>query len=288
MRKLRVLFVCLSLLAIGVAFGAVRHGVMGFVPLAFANSGMDDHRDHDDRQVDSRDYGTQDFEWDGELSPGDVLEVKGVNGSVEAGLASGSLARVEAEKDGRDAEEVRIEVIEHSGGVTICAIYPSRDDGNYCEPGDGGQNKVRNHRASVEFTVEVPEGVTFVGKTVNGDVDVRGLRSDAELTTVNGDVEVGTTEGASAHTVNGSIYAELGDGWSQDVSMKTVNGSIEIDVPDAAGADVDASWVNGSLEVDSPLTLQGRMQRRSAKGTIGGGGPELEVATVNGSIRVHE
>ena len=61
----------------------------------------------------------------------------------------------------------------HAGGVTICAVYPSRDarKPNECPPGDGGRMNVQNNDVSVRFTVRVPAGVTFVGKTVNGEIE---------------------------------------------------------------------------------------------------------------------
>ncbi len=243
-----------------------------------------------DRGGDRVASGETSFDWEGLVESGDLLEVKGVNGRIRAVSADGRQARVEAEKRARrsNPDDVRIEVIEHGGGVTICAVYPSRDGDNRCEPGDGGRNSVRNNDVRVEFTVYVPAGVNFAGTTVNGEIEAEGLEGHADLTTVNGDLEVETTAGASARTVNGSISARLGSGWRQDVEFETVNGSIEVDVPDDAGAEVDASWVNGSLEVEPPLSLRGTMSRRSAEGTLGAGGPELELKTVNGSIRVHE
>lgn len=74
----------------------------------------------------------------------------------------------------------------------------------------------------------------------------------------------------------------VGDG----LSFSTVNGDITLDLPDDIDAELDASWLNGELDSDLPLMLQGRMGRRSARGTLGDGGPRLEVSTVNGSIRL--
>ena len=282
MSKLRVLGVCFALLAMGAAFGALRHGVWGLRSNA--------HVFHEVRHAANEASGAQDdFEWTGRVSRGDFVEIKGVNGPISAVRAAGESVRVEAVKRARrsDPDEVTIEVVEHRDGVTICAVYPSRNGANTCEPGSEGRNSTRNNDVVVSFEVQVPEGVTFVGRTVNGEVEAVGLEGPIEVSTVNGDVEVETTYGASARTVNGSIFAVLGDSWTGDVEMETVNGSIEIDVPDGGGAEVDASWVNGSLEVDMPLRLEGKMNRRSARGVIGAGGPELDVSTVNGSIRVH-
>jgi hypothetical protein len=230
----------------------------------------------------------QEFRWAGVLDEGRSIEIKGVNGPIEAVPARGSEVVVTAEKSSRrsDADEVRIEVVEHEDGVTVCAVYPSDDGRNRCEPGDGGRNSVRNNDTRVSFRVEVPAGVRFHARTVNGDVEALDLEADVEATTVNGDVEVATAGFARATTVNGSIHASMGRWAGTGAAFTTVNGSIELDVPDDVDADVEARWVNGRLETDLPLRLQGSIGRRSASGTFGQGGPELRLETVNGSIRI--
>jgi DUF4097 and DUF4098 domain-containing protein YvlB len=194
---------------------------------------------------------------------------------------------VTAEKRSRrsDADEVRIEVVEHSGGVTICAVYPG--EGNECAPGDGGSNKVRNNDVSVTFHVRVPEGVDFIGKTVNGDVEAVDLASDVAVSTVNGELDVETSGTAEGTTVNGSINATMASNdWNGTLEFTTVNGSIEVDLADDIDADLEASWVNGGLTTDLPFAVQGSMSRRHAEGTLGRGGPDIELTTVNGSIRI--
>ena len=44
--------------------------------------------------------------------------------------------------------------------------------------------------------------------------------------------------------------------------------------------------MNGGIETDFPLTVTGRVSRRSLNGTIGSGGRQLELSTVNGSIEL--
>jgi hypothetical protein len=229
-----------------------------------------------------------DFRWSGSVARGRTVEIKGVNGPVEAVAASGDEVVVTARKTARrsDPAEVRIEVVEHAGGVTLCAVYPSRDGDNHCAPGDEGRNNVNRNDVSVAFRVEVPAGVHFHGRTVNGAVEALDLAGDVDATTVNGDVTVSTSGFARARTVNGSIHASMGTWSGQAVSFSTVNGSIELDVPDDIDARVEASWVNGGLETDLPMTLQGRISRRSASAVLGAGGPELRLKTVNGSIRI--
>jgi hypothetical protein len=232
----------------------------------------------------------QDFSWSGSLASGKTIEIKGINGNVTAQQASGGEVRVTAEKDGRDQDELRFEVVEHSGGVTICAMYPGKDGRpNECAPGNEGRMNTEDTRAEADFEVYVPAGVRFVGRTVNGNVRAEGLTADAKAWTVNGDVGVSTEGWAEAGTVNGSVRVTVGRAdWQGGAEFSTVNGSIDLTLPSAFDAEIEASTVNGDFESDFPLTVKGKFGPRKITGTIGDGGRRLELSTVNGSIRLRK
>jgi hypothetical protein len=231
----------------------------------------------------------QDFTWAGAIPQGRAIEIKGINGDVRAEPSGSNQVEVVAVKSARrdDPASVRLEVVPHNGGVTICAVYPTRAGAqpNECAPGDGGRNNVQNNDVTVRFTVRVPAGVTFIGRTVNGDVEATRLNGDVVVNTVNGSATFSTTGGGRASTVNGSIRGEMGRAdWSDTLEMRTVNGSITLTLPATLSTEVRASTVNGDLTADFPMTVQGRISRRRLEGTIGGGGRLLSLETVNGSI----
>jgi hypothetical protein len=231
------------------------------------------------------------WRWHGALAAGRVIEIKGVNGSVEAEPASGGEVEVVAVKRARrsDPDSVRIEVVQHGDGVTICAVYPSVGgrESNTCEPGRGGHSNVRDNDVSVNFTVRVPAGVGFSGHTINGKVRAENLSADVEATTVNGSVNVSTTGLARAQTVNGSINVSMGRAdWSDELEITTVNGGIDLSFPSTLSAVVEADTTNGEITSDFQLTVTGRYNRRHLSGTIGGGGRALRLETVNGSVQI--
>lgn len=234
------------------------------------------------------------FHWSGALHAGQTLEIKGVNGDVHAVAATGADARVTADKSARrsDPASVKIEVVHGNNGITICAVYPTPSFStrrNTCEPGSGGHMSTHNNDVRVDFDVHVPTGVRLVARTVNGDVDARGLTGDVNAYTVNGGVKVSTNGTARASTVNGSVDLDMGRAdWSGDMSVKTVNGSVTVAVPQGAGLVLDARTVNGSIESDFPLTIEGRISPRHLRATLGGGGRTLEMSTVNGDIRLRK
>jgi len=231
---------------------------------------------------------SDDWNWKGAVATGKTIEIKGINGDVRATATSGSEVIVTAVKKGRksDPASVKIEVVNSASGVTICAVYP--DGGkkpNVCAAGDGGHMSTRDNDVSVAFSVQVPAGVKFAGRTVNGAVSTERLGSDADVSTVNGDVRVVAAGVVRANTVNGSVEVSMGKAnWSGTVELSTVNGSIRATFPANFSAEVNGKTVNGSIESEFPLTVQGKFGPRSIHGTIGAGGRTLDLETVNGSI----
>lgn len=233
----------------------------------------------------------EDFSWRGRLGAGQTLEIHGVNGGIVAESAGGGEAEVLAVKRGRrsDPSTVEIKVVEHGGGVTLCAVYPSKGlRRNTCEPG-GGHHNTNDNDVSVEFTVKVPAGVKLAAHTVNGAVHARDIDGDVEAETVNGDVEVESGGLVKAETVNGSIDAKFGrSDWTGTLEFETVNGSITLVLPADLSTDVDAEVLNGRITTDFPMGGDVRQTKRALKGTVGGGGRGLQLETVNGSITLRK
>jgi len=245
------------------------------------------------------------WNWRGTVARGGTLEVRGIQGSIRAAVASGSAVEVTAIKHGDDdPADVRIEVVEGSDGVTICAVYPGR--GNSCEPG-GGHMNVRHSDVEVDFQVRVPAGVRFEGVQVSGDVEVVGLGAGADASSVSGDVVVRDVDGrVTAHSVSGSVTLEQVDGDevnAQTVSgdvrfsgpirdggryrFKTLSGDVTVSPDGALNADVSVSTFSGDLDSDYPITMSGgrrHSHRNSFDATIGNGNATLALESFSGTI----
>lgn len=230
--------------------------------------------------------------WRGTIPAGATIEIKGVNGEIRAAAAAGAEVEVAAEMKGRRSNpaDVRLEIVQHADGVTICAMYPSADGRpNECQPGDGGRMNVRDNDVTVTFTVRVPAGVRFAGRTVNGDVVAERLDGPVWIQTVNGDATFSTASHGGASTVNGSVRGSMGSAtWSETMKIHTVNGSVSLDLPADTSTDVNATTVNGSITTDFPVAVSGRIARQRLNGTIGSGGRALHIETVNGSITLRK
>ena len=248
---------------------------------------------------------SDEFHWSGVVQRGKAVEIKGVNGGVRAEFTSGNQVEVTATKSARrsDVNSVSVKVVQEDGNVTVCAVYPTpdrrwssrnssrsgrNDEPNECRPGSAGHMNVDDNDVRVDFTVKVPAGVRFFGKTVNGNIEATALRSDAAVDTVNGRITLETTGTASAVTVNGSIDASVGAStWTEALEFRTVNGSINLRLPKNVNANVHAGMMNGGFQSDFPLMVQSFGGRnRHVDGTIGKGGRDLDLHTINGRIHL--
>jgi DUF4097 and DUF4098 domain-containing protein YvlB len=141
----------------------------------------------------------------------------------------------------------------------------------------------------------------------NGTLEVADLIGDATLHTSNGGIRADIRKGAfEATTTNGSITARLMESDSHPVRLESSNGridltmdavrevhagtsnsSITVRMPGSVGANVRAHTTNSSIDSDFDVSIHGGMlSKHSLEGTIGPGGPLLDLGTSNGSIKI--
>jgi len=240
----------------------------------------------------------QDYRWSGRLAQGKEIEVVGVVGDIRAVASSGNTVEVVGEmRDGR----LPVRVVEHEDGVTLCVVYPTRSNSRSAGRGNSSgsgrcrqEGSIVNDPPRVNFTVRVPAGVRFAGRTVQGDVRAQGLRSRVSASSVSGGVDVQTSDVAEASTVSGHVRVSMGR-MPRDGSLRfsTVSGDVRLTLPADAGAELRANTVSGEIDTDFPMRMEAssrgtgwvRVGQR-VRGTIGRGGPELEISTVSGDIEL--
>ncbi|HTQ59259.1 MAG TPA: DUF4097 family beta strand repeat-containing protein [Candidatus Solibacter sp.] len=238
-------------------------------------------------------FAPADFHWQGALKAGQTLEVVNTNGEIGASRASGDVASVAGIRGGSDGDDTLfIEVVEYPDGVTICAVYARDKAPGRCHRGgvtSESGNWWHGHRAKINFDAQVPPGVRLHAFTTNGRVHCLNLNSIVQAESTNGDVEVSTSEWASARTTNGGVRVSIGNAkWTGELELLTTNGSVDVTLPASAEFQVQASTTNGGIQTDFPVTIQGRFGPKFLSGTVGAGGRDLKVATTNGKIALNK
>jgi DUF4097 and DUF4098 domain-containing protein YvlB len=186
-------------------------------------------------------------------------------------------------------------VLTRSGSVVlVCALW---GDESSCDEERYSHHSHHHHdhwddddERAVEFTVYIPDGVKVLAATVNGDVRVSGVSNEVVAESVNGRVEAMTKGGpVQASTVNGTVEARMQTlAGAVRLDYQSVNGSVNVLLPADLKADVDLSTTNGSVRSDFPIAVSGSIDPRHLHGTIGGGGVQLRIETVNGSIELRK
>lgn len=144
-------------------------------------------------------------------------------------------------------------------------------------------------------------------QTSNGSVEASGQTGPANLHTSNGSIRVEMNKGAlEATTSNGSITARLTQPDTdqpvrlessnghidlsldavRDVRASTSNSSIVVRMPGAAAARVRARTSNSPITTDFDVLTRGMISKHTLEGTLGAGGPLIDLSTSNGSIKL--
>jgi hypothetical protein len=123
-----------------------------------------------------------------------------------------------------------------------------------------------NNRTKLNFNVKVPRGVILKAMTTNGGIRGRDLNSVVEAATTNGNVDVATSEWASARTTNGSLTVAMGGAkWSGEIQLLTTNGSVHASLPASAEFKVRAATTRIEM-AEGSLVSKSSLQPNDASG----------------------
>ena len=202
-----------------------------------------------------------DFEWEGPVTVGNTVAVRGVQGPITV-LRSGGLARVEAAKTGQhdDPKDVEIRATTDNDGVLVCAIYPPKGKDNACD-----RNRWQVNTSSdvqVAFTVWVPDGVNLEATNHHGNIMVDDLSGRVHAETTQGDVSV-TNASADVHaeTTQGDVSVTNA---SADVHAKSTQGSINLE----GSGTMDAQTTQGDIDAILRANPLGRSSFHTVQGDI--------------------
>ncbi len=132
-------------------------------------------------------------------------------------------------------------------------------------------------------------------RTSNGAIRAERVSAGVEASTSNGPITVQFNDKMEASSTplkfessNGRIDITLPAAPRSDVKARTSNSGITLRIPSEASARVKAETSHGQVKSDFPssVTQMGRGKTRSFEGTIGSGGPLIDLHTTNGSIQL--
>jgi DUF4097 and DUF4098 domain-containing protein YvlB len=221
------------------------------------------------------------------VSSGGTLQIRTVRPSDRRGnMGAKYVIRV--------PRKIELERITSSnGGIRVSDIEgPARlrtSNGGIHATGLKGNLDVQTSNGGIE--VQDLEG-SAVLRTSNGRVHADGVRGTLEAETSNGGINVHLAKANAGRpikldTSNGGIDLTVDQANQNDVYASTSNAGITVHMPAAIGVRVRAHTSNGSISSsDFDVRVSGQISKTRLEGTIGSGGPLLDLSTSNGSIHL--
>lgn len=209
------------------------------------------------------------------------IDLDNINGSVHISVWDQNQVKVDAVKRAHDDERLKnieIRINAHPDSISISTHYRESEDGWHSHHNPG----------LVDYTLTVPRNARLDEiKLINGSLDVDGVAGEVRASCINGRLEAkGLAGRAKLATINGSLHAEFGQ-LKSPIELSSVNGSLRLTLPSDAKASIEASTVHGGIDNDFGLhTNNHRWVGHDMRGELGGGGTEIRLSNVNGSIDV--
>jgi hypothetical protein len=126
----------------------------------------------------------------------------------------------------------------------------------------------------------------LVLRTSGGDASASDFTGDIHLTTSGGNVNALNVDGmVRAQTSGGSVKVTL-SGSNKGVHAETSGGSILVAVPKDLKADLDLATSGGEVVCDLPVTVQGKIQEYTIRGSVNAGGKLIWAHTSGGDVRI--
>ena len=211
------------------------------------------------------------------------IELDNINGSVHISVWDQNQVKVDAIKRARDEQRLKnidIRINPRPESISIETHYRDSDDdrwgGTHINPG------------SVEYTLTVPRTARLDEiKLINGGLEVTGVNGEVRASCINGKLVAHDLGGrAKLETINGRLNAQFAR-LASPIELSSVNGSVHLTLPSDAKASIEASTVHGSIDNDFGLhTNNHHFVGHDMQGQLGGGGTEIRLNNVNGSIEV--
>jgi DUF4097 and DUF4098 domain-containing protein YvlB len=211
------------------------------------------------------------------------IALENINGAVHIAAWDRNEVKVDAVKRAHDEDRLKdmeIRVNANSNSISIETHYRDRHEGsseNHQNPG------------SVEYTLTVPRKAQLDEiKLINGSLEVAGVQGQVRASCINGRLTARALGGeARLATVNGKLDANFERALAS-LELSSVNGSIDLTLPSDAKASIEANTVSGGIDNDFGLHANDhRFVGHDLRGELGGGGTEIKLNNVNGTIEIH-
>lgn len=230
-----------------------------------------------------------------------TLEARLFDGSITLQTYEGKdvLITIHTEKDDEKSDDNEGGGMKRIGGGTL--DFSAEEHDNAVSIHAPMSSKLKG------ITIKIPQGSTKIvlGTVENGDIEVKDVSGEIEISNVNGSISAtGISGSVVANTVNGEIIVKFKSiDPKAPMAFTSVNGKIDVLFPADAKANVKLKSDRGEIFSDFDIAVdktQPKVEKSSEDhyysvkiedwvyGKLNGGGPEMMMKTMMGSIYIRK
>jgi DUF4097 and DUF4098 domain-containing protein YvlB len=127
--------------------------------------------------------------------------------------------------------------------------------------------------------------------STSGDVNVNDTPANITLISISGDSNFDKVSGSlDIKSTSGRVEASVDGASPEPITIDSISGSVKLYLDSDAAFDISAKVVSGDIDSDFDITFNGMDQdlRKSIRGTVNGGGSQVDITTTSGGIDLIE
>lgn len=175
-----------------------------------------------------------------------------------------------------------------SGTLDVAGVY-----GNHTADVTSGDVRIRDANADVrvdsisgDVELENITGAIHIDST-SGDLKVLNGSGSLHMDSTSGNVRAEEFSGpVSVDSTSGSVHVSFMAAPREECVFDAVSGSVRLYLPAETAMNVKAGTVSGGIRCELNITEVEVEKRNQLRAKINGGGPDLRIETVSGSIHI--
>lgn len=217
------------------------------------------------------------------LTMGGELQITNTNGAIEVEGVDGGTVEICAERTARGVTDAMAQDL-----LPRISIHEEVAPDKIAIRTEGVGGFLIGASFQVRYRVRAPHAAVLRLRTTNGGVTLRSFKGRIVASSTNGSIVGEELAGSvEARTTNGNARFTITSLGADGLNVRTTNGNVQLIVPESLKADLSATCRNGTVEITGvEFKPDGEQTRRRVQGTLNGGGAPIELATVNGAVRI--
>ena len=209
-----------------------------------------------------------------QLSPNSIVDVSGIEGSVEVETTNGSTAEIVFVREARTQTDFDCETIsvEQSADKLVISHLTKKEK----------QCRVIQAREHLKLSVPRTANLTF--ENIEGGFSVGATEGFLRLKNIEGAVRIEQAQAAELGSIESNVSLNVAEINSHGITINNIEGAVELGVKRNLNADLKVDSSN--VQIDIPNTQINSYGRKSCQFQLGTGGNTISISNIEGGVKI--